>query len=267
MENETAPKLEDRIMPKIKNRQVKLRSKYIFLAERLGLGSAFALSVVLAALFFNLFFFYLKATDNLGYLSFGSDGVYAFLESFPYLLTVSFILFLFMAGHLLTKSDYSYKKPFRYFAVSLIFIVMAAGGTLAYTGISEKIEEQAFGNRAPGIFFKPFIRRGIEPRNRGIAGKISEVGSDYLIIETPFGTQNVDLKNLESRVVQKFEKDQFIMAIGERKGEIFAAQAVRIVGEEKMPMIRRGIHRRFERDGGGPNPPPPPEDFLFHNRK
>ncbi|MBU4422045.1 hypothetical protein KKB41_03780 [Patescibacteria group bacterium] len=258
MKNETTPKLEDKIMSKIKNRQVKLRSKYIFLAEKLGLESAFALSVVLAALFFNLFFFYLKTTDNLEYLSFGSAGTYAFLESFPYLLVITFVLFLFLAGYLLTKTDFSYKKPFGYFAAGLIIFVTVMGGMLAYTDISERIEEQAFGNRAPGIFFRPFIKRGIEPRGGGVAGKISEIGDDYIIIETPVGAQNINIENLDPRMVEEFKKDQFIMAIGERKGDIFTARAARIMDEEKLPMIRRGIHRRLKTDINDLDPTPMP---------
>lgn len=248
MNNSTTTKLEDKIMSKIKNGQVKLRSKYIFLAEKLGLGSAFALSVVLAVLFLNLFFFYLKTTDNLEYLSFGSAGIYAFLESFPYLLVISFMMFLFLAGYLLAKTDFSYKKPFGYFAASLIIFSAAMGGILACTEISEKIEEQAFSDLPPGYIFKPFLKRGIELRNSGVAGKISEIGENYLIIETPISAQNVDTENLEASSSQQFIKEQFIMVIGERKGDIFVARAARIVGEKKLPMIRRGIQRRVERD-------------------
>ena len=53
-------KLENSIMGKIKTGQVKIRSKYVFIAEKLGLGTAFALSVLLSILLFNLILFYLK---------------------------------------------------------------------------------------------------------------------------------------------------------------------------------------------------------------
>lgn len=265
-------KIENRVMSEIKSGRIKLRSKYVFLAEKLGLESAFILSVASSILFFNLFFFYLKATDNLEYLSFGGAGICAFLESFPYLLTAGFILFLFLAGYLISKTDYSYKKPFKYFAASLIFIVMAAGGVLAYTDIPEKIEEQAFGNRAPGMFFRPFIKRGIEPRGGGVAGKISEVGDGYLIIETPFGAENIDIKNLNPQAAEEFKKGQFIMAVGGREDEIFIARAARIMDEEKLPMIRRGIHRRSEGNMDNLNPMfapimPMPEESLHYNEE
>jgi hypothetical protein len=253
MNNETSPKLEDKIMSKIKNGQIKLRSKYIFLAEKIELGSAFALSVVLAMLFFNLFFFYLKTTDNLEYLSFGSAGIYAFLESFPYLLVISFTMFLLFAGYFLKKTDFSYKKPFRYLAASLVVFAAVMGGMLACTEVSEKIEEQAFSDSSHGYIFKPFLKRGIELRNSGVAGKISEIGNNYLIVETPIKAQNVDTGNLEDLNNQQLIKEQFIIVIGERKGDVFVARAIRIVGEEKMPMIRREVQRRFRRDANSLN--------------
>jgi len=243
--------LEQKIMSQIKTGKIKLRSKYIFLAEKLGLNSALVLTVILAVLFFSLVLFYIRATDNLEYLSFGKDGLLAFLESFPYLLVVSFILFLFLAGFIITKTNWSYKKPFKYFAVSLIVFVLIVGTVVAWTDISERIEEQAFGNHALGKFFRPFINRGIESRNRGMTGKIYEIDSDYLILETPRGFEKISLLKLlcpdkSINCQDQFEIGQFIIAIGKREDNIFIADKIQIASEERFPpMIRRGIHRQF----------------------
>lgn len=253
MKNNNLKKLEKKVMAEINSGRVKLRSKYIFLAENLGLNSALILSVILAILFFNLVLFYVKATDNLRYLSFGKDGLLAFLESFPYLLIISFILFLFLAGYLITKTDWSYKKPFKYFAISLVAFILIISSVVAYTDISNYIEEQAFSNRMPGLFLRPFINRGIESRDRGMAGKIYEIDSDYLIIETPRGFEKISLIELRcSNILEpinckdQFKKDQFIIAIGKRINNIFIADKIQIAGEEKFPlMIKRGIHRKF----------------------
>ena len=48
--------LEARIMKKIKDDKISFRSKYVFLAQKLGLGGGFALSLVLAILFLNSIF-------------------------------------------------------------------------------------------------------------------------------------------------------------------------------------------------------------------
>ncbi len=265
MENNNFQNIEDMVMSKIKSGKVKLRSKYIFIAEKFGLSSAFILSVSLAALFFNLFLFYLKTTDNLEYLSFGSEGMFAFLESFPYLLVIVLILFLFISGYLMAKADFSYRKPFGYFAVSLIAFVIITGGVLAYTDISEQIEEQAFSENSQGLIFKPFLGRAVGLRKSGLAGKIFEVSDEYLVIEIPRGFQKVDIKNLETDENNKFKINQFIMAIGERREDVFIATKIRIVDGEGMPMIKRGIHRR---SGQGLKSPRFGQDgFIIQNEK
>ena len=238
-------KFEDKVMSEITSGHVKLRSKYVFLAEKLGLGSAFALSVLLAVLFFNMALFYLKASDNLGYLSFGSRGFLVFLESFPYLLVVCLVALIFIAGLIMKRSEISYRKPFGYFAVALIVFITIAGVVLAYTKINERIEREAFGPKRAGMFFKPFLRGGLDERQRGVAGRITEIGDGFVIIQTPMRTSKVDINNLEEQPAEPLAIGLFIMAIGDRKDDIFVARRIRVMSEEDMEMIRRGVHRRF----------------------
>jgi hypothetical protein len=258
-------KLENSIMDKIGSGRVKLRSKYVFLAEKLGLGTAFALSVTLAVLFFNLLLFYLKETDNLKYLSFGRFGFLAFLESFPYLLVIAFIIFIIMAGYLLAKSDASYKKPFGLLAVGLIIFIMIAGGVLTYTEIAKKMEAEAYLGRHPaGTFFKFFVGGGTETRRLGIAGMVFEVGDNYLIIETPQGLRNIELKE---GVSSQAEKGQFVIAIGNNEGQDFVAKEIRTMEKGEAPMIERGIDRRFKPFSGQEVKSLPPHLFLFEEEK
>lgn len=245
MEKNKSQKFEDNIMNDIKSGRVKLRSKYIFLAEKLGLGSAFVLSVVLSILFFSLFLFYMKTADNLEYLSFGKYGFLAFLESFPYLLVVSFILFLFMAGYLITKSDVSYRKPFKYFAIALLFFIIISGTSFAFIGVVEKIEKEAYSSRPTGMFIKPFFKKGMKMRGRGVSGVVSEINDNYLIVKTPCGLQKISLEKIIFEKLQQFKKGDFVIAVGKRVEKDFLATKIRVVSEDEIPMIKRGIHRKF----------------------
>lgn len=245
MEN-NKEKFEERIMSKIRSGKVRLRSKYIILAEKLGIESAFALSLILSILFINLFFFYLKATDNLEYLSFGSEGIYAFLESFPYALVTALIIFVFIAGHILAKADISYMKPFNYFALSFVAFVFISGAILAYTDVPEKLEAQAFGNEPAGAIWSPFLKKGVELRSTGIAGEISKIDGNYLILMTPNGEQGVSLENLDPGFARSLEASSFIIAVGERRNGVFVVKKMRIVKEEhRMPMIKRRIRIQY----------------------
>jgi len=245
-------KLENSIMGKIKSGKVKLKSKYVFLAEKLGLGTAFALSMLLSILFFNLIFFYLKETDNLKYLSFGKFGIFAFLESFPYLLVVVFIILIVLSGYLLTRSDVSYKKPFGYLAIGMVLLIMIFGGVLTYTNLGQSFEKQArIGNESARIFFKPLT----DIRNNGMAGVVFEKGEDYLILQTPQGLRRLETKSVEN--MPTVEKGQFIITVGQGGQFNFKATKVRLTNKEDIPSIDRGINFKFGKfDEKNPNIPP-----------
>ncbi|KKU25722.1 MAG: hypothetical protein UX39_C0021G0004 [Candidatus Magasanikbacteria bacterium GW2011_GWA2_46_17] len=237
--------LEKKVMSEITSGRIKLRSKYIFFAEKLGLGSAFVLSVLLAVLFFNLALFYLKASDNLSYLSFGSRGVLAFLGSFPYLLIVSMVVFIFLAGLLLKRSDVSYKKPFGYLALGLVGFIMLSGSVMAFSGIPERIERESYSQRPSGRIFRPFMRHGLGERRRGVAGRVVETGDGYINIQTPRSVVKVVLSALQNQPSEMPATGKFVTAIGEKKGDVFMALNIRVMNERDLPMIRRGVHRRF----------------------
>lgn len=242
-------KIEEKIMTEIKSGRVKLRSKYIFLAERLGLGSAIGLSIILAILFFNLTFFYLKATDNLQFLSFGRSGLYVFLESFPYLFVAVFIICLMAAGYFLTKSDFSYKKPLSYWGVGLVFFVMFAGSLLAFTDLSEKIEQEAYSTRPTGYLLRPFFEQNFRMRGHGVAGIITQAGDNYLMVQAPHGEQKINISEVDLKNLPTLISGQFVVVVGERRQADFWARDIRVVNEATLPMTRRGIIRRF-----GPRP-------------
>jgi len=255
MEKNNPNNVEDKVMSQIKSGRVKLRSKYLFLAEKLGLGSAFVLTFMLAALFFGLSLFYLKATDNLWYLSFGSRGLLAFLESFPFVLVIGWIVLLFLAGFIFRKSGALYDKPFGYLALALVGFIIIIGTIFSFTHLTERMEGVAFGPRSGGAVFRPFFKPGLDERNRGIAGRIVEIGADYINIQTPNRIIKVNLGRLEEGPKKKLEVGMFVVAVGEKHGEEFVATGLHdINNEEEMPMIRRGIHRRF----GSFEPTPPP---------
>ncbi len=238
-------KIEEQVMAGIKSGKIKLRSRYIFLAEKLGIGSAFIFSIILAALFFNLLFFYLKASDNLMYLSFGSRGLFAFFESFPYLLVVILILAIFIAGLIIKKTGLSYKKPFGYMAVGLVLLAMIGGGALTFAKVAERIEARMNCNCPSEMFFRPLLSNDMEKRNSGLAGRINEIGEDFITVQTPRDIIKIDISKLEKELETDLSTGLFVIAVGEKKGDVFEAKNIKIVNEDEMPMIRRGVNECF----------------------
>jgi len=237
--------IEQKIMNDIKSGKVKLRSKYIFLAEKLGVGSAFILSLLLAILFFNLLLFYLKTSDNLAYLSFGNHGVAAFLDSFPYLLVVSFVILVFVSAYIIKQSNWLYKKPFVYLAVSLVGFVILSGIVLTYTNIADSIEEESYNSRLAGNIFRPFLHRGLGERHGGIVGRVMENDGDLLTIQTPRSVKKVDISNLEESVVKPLVPGVFVMIVGNDDDGLFQAVKLRIIKEQEIQMVNKAVRRRF----------------------
>lgn len=127
--------------------------------------------------------------------------------------------------------------------VVIIFLILIGGGVLAYTDFSKGVEERSF-SHGPESIFRPFFQRGLEERDRGVAGKVYEINGEYLVIETPHGQQRLSLEKIKEN--HDFKKGDFIISVGERIGDIFFAQRIKILDQEKLPMINRGIHRRFD---------------------
>lgn len=260
MKEENSQKIENEVMNKIHSGKIQLRSKYVFWAEKMGLGTAFTLSVVLAALLFNLILFYIKETDNFKYLSFGGEGLSAFLESFPYLIVIIFIIFIVLASYLISKSDSLYKKSFNQLVTYLIVFIMVFGGILTYTNIAERIERETL--KESGRFFRPLMAPP-ENRDKGIAGIIYETSDNYLILKTPQGLVSVDVKELKDFNVADYDKGKFVIGIGNRYEHNFIAQKLKVVEKDDMPVIKRGIENKFEPMDKTECPKSIPSDIMY----
>jgi len=240
--------LEKKIMNEINTGKVKLRSRYIFVAEKLGLGSAFALSALLSVLFFSLILFYLRQSDNIGYLSFGNLGLTAFLDSFPYLLVMVVVVLIFIAGFILRKSEFAYKFSFGYLSLVLVSVVIAIGSVLTAARVDERIEHAAFSSQPVGYVVRPFLHRDLGDRRGGISGQVTDVEEDFIVVQTPYSERVVDISGLTYDASAELMPGQFVMIVGEREGESFIAHAIKIINEEELQMVRSAL-RQF-----GPRP-------------
>ncbi|MFA5211170.1 MAG: hypothetical protein WC414_01530 [Patescibacteria group bacterium] len=239
--------LEKEIMEKIKSGKVSLRSKYIFLAEKLGFSSILIFSVILSILFLSLVLFYFKSTDNLIYLSFGSRGLFAFLESFPFLLVSCFIALIFLAGYLISKTEFAYKKSFGFITIIFVLNIFLFGALLAFTSMNHKLEYHFFNpNSDLGKKFKPFSQNIDNMRDHSIAGMILYVNYPEAIIQLPM-FENEVIVNLSACKKKTLEKGDFVVFVGEKTGEYsFQAIDYRVVDDNELEMNRKRTERELE---------------------
>lgn len=230
MEHTNLPNLEDKVMAEITSGKVKLRSRYLFLSEKLGLGSAVALTILLAVLALAVVLFYLVSADSLAYLEFGNPGVWAFLESFPFPLVITLVLLIFLAGRLVALTGRGYAYSFGKLAIVLLVAIIILGSALALTGVAEKLANQKF--------IKPLIHLQMGQHGRGVAGKIIAVGEKAIIIRTPRSSVQVNTEQVSHRRQEQFELETFIIAIGQWQGKEFVATQVKIANPEDLRFLR-----------------------------
>lgn len=218
--------LEAKVMKRIKDEKISFRSKYVFLAKKLGLGGGFILSLVLAILFFNLTFFTMKVSGNLEFLSFGRMGILAFLESFPYHWILTGLLFFLVSSTILSRYDISYKKPFKVILSVLIVLIFIAAIALAISGLNEVIEERVSQGKTP--FLQSFYRRR-ELWKNGLVGEVIEIRSSGLLVETGEGKRVLIqfTENILLPMGSDFKIGDLIRTVGKWDGEDFHAYVLR----------------------------------------
>jgi len=237
--------LETKVMKKIKDEKINFRSKYIFLAQKLGLGGGLALSLLLGIFFLNLAFFTMKVSGSLEFLSFGRIGILAFLESFPYHWIIMGLVFFVVASMILSRYDISYKKPFKKLLAALLLLIFVAGIALAISGINEAIEEKVAQGKIP-VLRSLYGRRGGVWKN-GLVGEVVEIRSGGLVVETREKKKVfVELtKNTLFLTGSDFKVGDRVRAVGKWDGENFRASALRLRGQGRglMREPRRGKKR------------------------
>ncbi len=239
MNQERKVHLEAKVMKKIKDGKINLRSRYIFLAKKLGLGGGLTLSLILAALFLNLAFFSMKTSGSLEFLSFGRIGILAFLESFPYLWILIGLAFFTIASAILSRYDLSYKKPFKVILSVLIVLIFIAGIVLAISGLNEAMEEKITQGKVP--LLQSFYRRR-EIWKNGLVGTAMEIKRDGIVVETSEKAR-VFIELTEDTLLPDgpdFKIGDRIRAVGEWDGEDFHAYALRLTNKGKRIMRGTG---------------------------
>lgn len=230
-------KLEERIMSEIKDKKIRIKSKYVFLAEKLGLGSGLVLSVILAVFFLNLGLFYVKSAGYLGYLNLGGSGLLAFLEALPYLWIIIFILFFILASFILKQYDISYKKHFGYLSLGMFVFIIFSGSIFAMSNINKKFEQKAFEGNS--YILRQLYGRGSGPMQFGAFGRIESINEKGMVIMTPHGKRMILFEENKN-----FRPGDFIMASGFESNNGFEAKSVKLIDREHLFRIRHEIERR-----------------------
>jgi hypothetical protein len=243
--------IEKNIINQIKKGGLKRRSRFLFLIQKIGLGSVIVATILFAVLIFSFLLVYLRATGNLSFLSFGTTGLLVFLESFPFLLLGVFVLFILIVGFVFKKNNIVYKIPFTYLAVFLLLLVLFSGSVLAFGRFQEKIENGIIENYSKP-FMKPFLHQPGEYTRKGLTGVVWEKGADYLLLKNMQGVYHLRVTDEKNKnILKDIKNNSLVTATGEWKEDFFEVKKIRFQ-KNNMPSRFSGNIHQFEKKGSTP---------------
>lgn len=216
--NKSEANIKSRVMETIKSKKVKMRSQFIFVAEKLGLKSAMALAIILGAIFISLLLYFIEKTHLIKFLAFGYPGFKIFLLTLPYDYILLFALAIVSAIFFANKVELFCGKCERthVFAAWFLFGALILGVFFGALGI--------------GSFLGGWSDNKI-PRNSAIRGEVQSLYENEAIIMDEEGNL-VEVFLPEKKINFHFDEDsdkKFMQAIGRRDGDypnIFHAKNV-----------------------------------------
>lgn len=232
-------KFEDKIMSEINTKGVKIRSKYVFLAEKLGFGSGLVLSVFLSILLINSILFYVASMGYFEYLRFGRYGILAFLEALPYMWILGFIAFFVLAIFIFRKYDISYKKPFIYMMVALFVLIVMTGSLLAASSTNKKIDRVIMMSRVNKAIFDGFYGSGLRGQKFGVVGVVLDDKEGILAVQTQQGVKLVRIGKDARLGSEVFKTGDVIVGAGRSANGEFEAVRIKRIDKSKLPLIRQ----------------------------
>jgi len=125
MENKS---IKNQIMNKIEQDEIKMTSRWVCIAQKLGLKSSMAFTILVLVFLVNAFLYYIKSNELLLSLHYSDTIWQKLLHSLPYDLILIIIIFGIFLHFLSQKFDFWCKKSFMFICTSFmgIIIVLAA---------------------------------------------------------------------------------------------------------------------------------------------
>lgn len=233
-------KLEKSVMDKIDVGKVRLRSKYLFLAKKLGLNGGVVLSFILAVLGLALIFVSLKMTGNLEYLSFGKSGWLIFIKNLPYGLIIISVGIIFLAGYLIKKSDWSYKIKFSYLAVIFLSLIIALSALVGLIRVSDTLAIKAMKHQISLDLIAPRQWN----QDGSLRGVVVECDHPHLLVRTPYGVRTAYVVN-EKIILPADCQNKIIIAIGGHSEEVFEIEKFKLLDTKRMCPAGRRLYREM----------------------
>lgn len=224
MKNNEQINLSKKIKNEIANGKIKMRSKWVFAIEKLGLEGGLIFSIILGVIMICLMLYIMEENGVFEFAEFGFTSLPIIFDNIPRDLVIIAIILFLIANLIIKQFDFSYRKPFYIFSCGALTIVVLAVAFLTYSGASRTIISKITNTKiVKNIITNRIIKEPLG--DKAVIGKIVKVGSDKIYVFTPDG--NVS----EIKMAQKIERPLDIKYV--------AGQLVKIIVEQNGQSLIR----------------------------
>jgi len=218
------PEIKKRVMEKIKERKIKMRKPFIFMAEKWGLEAALIITILVGGFIVGLFFYFIRKSKVLKFLKLGISGFKVFLLSLPFYHMIFFFLVLVLAVFIIHKLGWNWqmnmnkRKTIAYFIFATVFVAFIGGFMIS----EERLDK---------------LNAGRIPENMAVSGKIWKIEGNNVWIVNEFGqTIQVTIVSEDPRIFELWSKKfegKFMRAVGTTapvpKGDTLKFQAQQVL--------------------------------------
>ncbi|MFA7209381.1 MAG: hypothetical protein WC120_03770 [Parcubacteria group bacterium] len=213
--------MKQEIMQKIKEKKIRMRPASLFLAQKLGLESVLALSILASAFLLSTFLYFLKKTGVMKFMAFGWPGLKIILLTLPYDYIILFIITIVLANFIIHKFDLSRGicMDSNITVLALLAVTLLLGSFFAVAGAEDVM----------GGWSKKTI-----PGEVAVMGKIIDSSGGQVTIRDCDGVVKIlDFENIkdigDSPLNKKYEKGEPLWAVGKADGNDSAKFYVEVV--------------------------------------
>lgn len=222
-----------------------MRSRLSVLTERLGLDGIGVLLFLVGVVAVTLILFWARSTELLDSLAFGSAGLHALLEAFPYQwLIIGMLAFVAGAG-LLKATHTDYQPPYRVMVVALVGSVFLLGTTAAFLHVTERMLTSMDPDHDPSRPARAVYALTQHHGTGSVVGSVVETVPSGFIVQV--GHENVFVQISGLAVGQPQPKivpgDRVLVVGSANRGATIEATGIRRLPQLTVPHFNWVLHR------------------------
>lgn len=236
--------MQDTVMRKIQESNVKPRSKYVFMLEKIGVWGVFGISLFFAILGVAFFFFYIRNTGMMAYLRFGQSGLRPFFEHFPFLLFILIGCLIFFSVFMVRHKGGAYKIPSLILLLLCILGISIVGGIAVYAKRTQAILQKNYDLGRVLFLPGPPCENEIIKKH-GLVGFAHDCFGGECLLENQEGQHRINVKKIIVRMpVENFE-NKMIAVLGEKDPNtpLFFVNQLRVLKKQDKTMFGRRMGR------------------------